>query len=436
MFGIFKPKQNSPDKKEGDKSEEVDLGRRNILKAGAAVGLTTVAGGMWESIISDPEFKDKVYSGMAEYFNEKALEAKLEKEIAEFEAKYGIKLKLRSLDQVYNDFKEVNDTEIERLKIVQAIANSVYEREINKSLTGYSPTSDDMYVISGEHERMVKQITEEYIKDNPIGFANPNFTSKTLSTLDKLNLITHMRFILSTFPTKYIKSLGIDYIDAGSETSEKVTVSLYDPVSDSEKDKKQISVTGPTGLATAGYKHPIHGSKGRNIYLDYKSLGNDSGAKNQELQGIATVLTHELSHAKDNKNSDDYQAPLLATWKEKVLTLGSQDYISDYWIQAESLSSGIPPIGFARHYGMHSPQEDRATIAEKLFSSTFEISERCKFDTVLAAKVALMKEEFKKEHPAFDDTYWNLMVAGDLQKVIRYVELSEKFGKPEKPKEN
>lgn len=406
MFEILKSKQNSIDKKEGDKPEEVNLGRRNILKAGAAVGLTTVAGGMWEGIISDPEFRVNVYAGIAEYFNEKALDAKLEKEVAEFESKYGIHLELKSLSETNRVALDNNETEKQRLELIKKRASEVYSREVSKNLR--FPTDTDLAIVSEGYEKMIQQVTDEYVKENPFSFVDNKY-SNTLNNFEKLQLIEHLKNVFALYPIEFIKSLKIKTINSGKDKLIPVGI-----------DSETLVLAPDAAHAMGHIGKESDTVRNRIVYLDFSPTTKDDW--NVRMQRIHADVTHELLHIKDFKNTNDKSWELEKVWAEYNKSVGGSDYVGDYHTQLTERH-----IGFTRSYGASNPMEDRATIAEAIWSYPKDLKRFCEEDKVLAQKVLAIKAEYLKENPIFDHTYWKLLEDGDIEKVKRYVELQEKF---------
>lgn len=420
MFSLFKTqKSESSEKNTYAKSAEPNMSRRGLLKLGTAAGLSIASGKMWTDIFSDPNFRESFYAKIAEFANEKMMQSKLEKAVTEFETKYGIKLKLRSFDEINKDASEYNNTEQARLEIIKTIVSRAYEHEINKFAKGRILSEEEMATISHEYNAMVAEISQDYYNKNPGKVFNPKDVSSQLSTLDKYNFVFILTQILEVYPVSYIRSLGLEYIDAGSNSGRLNHENKFTPYN--------------IGVANPGVSNGVEVGINRNVYLDYTPLPLDSPYKNQEMGNLALVVVHELSHAKDNKNTNDRQKDMLEKWELKSLDLGASSYLGENWLQ---VSKEINLIGFANTYGMSDPAEDRATIVEMFWANPKLLSERCKADIILAAKVKLLKEEFKKEHSAFDGTYWkmledNRVVDAGLYaaKIDRDLELEKRFGK-------
>ena len=372
-----------------------------------------------KDIFSDPNFREYIYDKIAEFANEKMMQAKLEKITAKFEAKYGIKLKLRAFDEINKDAKEYNDTEQARIDLLISIAKRAYEYEVNRFSKSRILSDQEMDVISRYYHDMTQEMLQDYYNKNPGVVYSLEDISVQLSTLDKYNFVHTLSQVLSAYPVSYIRSLGIEYIDSGSNSGK------ISPNKNFKSDNFGVSTSGSSDGVRVGIN--------RNVYLDYTHLPFDDLYKSQEANRLAAVLSHELSHVKDNKNTNDIQIEMLEDWRQKSLGLGAQDYVGDYWKQ---MPENATLIGFANNYGVSNPAEDRATISEMFWANPVLLSDRCKQDYILAAKVKLLKGEFAKEHSAFNDTYWKLLQDNKVEEARKYVEkvdrdleLEKKFGK-------
>jgi hypothetical protein len=403
MFNIFKPKQNIVTEKLQDDMDK-KISRRGFLFKAAGAAAAIGYGKLGLDFLNNPEQKEKVFSEISRYFGEMSMEARLEQEVKDFYNKYGISLDLKSLQETNKIKWDQNDLEIRRLELIKRKASEVYGREVSKRLG--SATDTDMKVVNEEYEKMMQDITNEYAKENPLKYLDQN-SSTDLNNFEKLQLVEHLKEIFALYPADFIRRLKVKTINAGR-----------DPLGwDAEKN---IPIPrGDGGYALRHVGRSIDSNKNRVIYLDFSP--NDYVSYMQKRQQVFSVTSHELSHMKDNENTNDDQEEMLKSWAKFNGSLGSTDYMGDYYTQ---LKYRLP--GYADPYGSSKPEEDRATIAESLWSAGLSLQEMCKTDKILAAKVSAIKQEYFEMDSRFNEEYWTLLREGKMQEVQNHVRYNVK----------
>lgn len=401
----FNPFKNKLDiKNVGIKKSELDVSRRNFLFKAAGVVTAIGYGKLSLDFLNDPAQKEKVFTEISLFFNERAMEVKLEQERKDFYDKYGIQLDLKSLGETNQISLDKNEIEVQRLELVKRISSEVYGREVSKKLK--SPTDSDMQTVNLEYEKMIQQITDKYTKENPSFFVNSIYSS-TLSNFEKLQLVDQLKEVFSLYPVNFIKRLKIKTINAGRDPSAWNT----------EKNTSIPLSDGGYALKHLGKSSDI--DKNRIIYLDFSP--NDYVSYMQKRQQVFSVTSHELSHMKDNENTNDNQSEMLEEWKNFNLGLGGLDYIGSYYSQLNGA-----PTGFYNSYGTSQPAEDRATIVEALWSDALKLEELCSIDKILTAKVTAIKKEYFKMDSRFNEEYWTLLREGKMDAVKNHVKYNIK----------
>ncbi len=404
MFNIFNRGNNTPkSEKLEDDEKKSGISRRSFLKAGSILAVP-VLGAL--AIKDNTELKAKIFEEVSRYFGEMSMTERLKLAREEFERDYGIRLDLKSLHQTNAEAETVNSNLARKLEAVKRVANDVYQREINKYLNS---SGFDIDTINQEYERLMYEVEAEFKTNNPDHFVT-SFDSIYLGVYEKLELIEHMREVLALYPKDYIRSLGIKAINSGKQPYD------YNTGESIPWNQIQVGIAKPD-LSTDK-------SQGRSMYLDY-TVRIDFLSRSQIRHKIFNTISHELSHIQDSMTTNDKQGAMLQEWRDKNVELGMQDYIGEYWNDLDPIKDHRIP-GYYNHYSASHPAEDRATISEALWSEGKNLSEMCKNDKILAAKVEAIKAEYLALDSRFDEEYWRLLAEGKYEEVKHYVKYTVK----------
>jgi hypothetical protein len=118
-------------------------------------------------------------------------------------------------------------------------------------------------------------------------------------------------------------------------------------------------------------------------------------------QDLHRMIHHEIFHIVDRIQTN--QSPDVdPEWC--ALNPTGFTYLADSVIGIPEPEDPIP--GFATVYAQRSPYEDKADTYGSLLSSPEIMAQRCKNDSVLRAKVDLIKRRLAAFCPEMDDEFW------------------------------
>ncbi len=372
----------------------------NSAKTLGAVAVVGVTGKFGFDIAIDPVMREKIFSTIGNYFDDGAMKEKIEAESKAFFEKYGVRLDLKSLEEVNDEAKKKNRPKLERLNIIQEMASSIYDKEISKNLRSDANNATEVLKVK---QKMVKDITADYLAKNDLEGRHLG-SSKALSNFEKMELIEHLKEIFALYPSEFIKSLQLKTINSGKEET----------LPDLKNPGQRVS-WDLAGLAQ-GDQHANHTAdkKERVLYLSYSSDETSKDLVRRQI--LLATVSHELLHIKDHKDSDDKIDRVGSDWEYFNQSLKGGNYVGDEYKKMLQ-----HPKGFALSYGAYSPLEDRATIAEALWSSGSVLEQRCKTDQVLLAKVNAIKQEYLEADSRFNQEYWNMLKWGNLKEAKDHI---------------